>query len=206
MVGRPRTPVSRERPAVFVDRDGVVNELVPDPVSGRPESPLHVDDVRLIPGSAAALRGLTEAGWPLVGVSNQPSAAKGLMPLAELHAVQARVLELLAAEGARFDDFRICLHHPLGVIPELTGECDCRKPAPGMLLAAAADLSLDLGSSWMVGDTDGDVQAGRAAGCRTILVEHHDSAHKRTAELRPDAIVSDLTAAAGIILAAKGVH
>lgn len=184
----------------------MVNELVPDPISGRPESPLRVDDVRLLPGAAAALRGLTAGGWALVGVSNQPSAAKGLMSLAELQAIQARVLELLAAEGARFDDFQLCLHHPEGVVPELTGECACRKPAPGMLLAAAADARLDLGRSWMVGDTDGDVQAGRAAGCRTILVEHPHSAHKRTAELHPDAVANDLTAAASIILGTKGVH
>jgi D-glycero-D-manno-heptose 1,7-bisphosphate phosphatase len=199
-------PVSSDRAAVFVDRDGVINELVPDPVSGRPESPLRVDDVRLIPGAAAALRALADAGWCLVGVSNQPSAAKGTISLTELHAIQARVVGLLAVEGARFDDFRLCLHHPEGVVKELTGECDCRKPAPGMLLAAAADLGLDLGRSWMVGDTDGDVQAGHAAGCRTILVEHRHSAHKRTAELSPNAVVTDLMAAAGIILAAKGVN
>jgi D-glycero-D-manno-heptose 1,7-bisphosphate phosphatase len=198
--------VSSERAAIFVDRDGVINELVPDRVSGRPESPLRVDDVRLIPGAAAALRSLTNAGWCLVGVSNQPSAAKGLMALTELHAIQARVLRLLATEGARFDDFRLCLHHPEGVVPELAGECDCRKPAPGMLLAAAKELGVDLGRSWIVGDTDGDVHAGRAAGCRTILVEHRYSAHKRTAELSPDAVVTDLAAAAGIILATKGVH
>lgn len=192
--------------AVFIDRDGVINELVPDPVSGRPESPLKVEDVRLIPGAAAAVRGLSEAGWRLVGVSNQPSAAKGLIALSELHAIQARVVELLAAEGARFDDFRLCLHHPEGVVPELTGECDCRKPAPGMLLAAAGALGLDLPGSWMVGDTDGDVLAGRAAGCRTILVRQPGSAHKRTAQLYPDAVVSDLRAAACIIAAPKGVH
>jgi D-glycero-D-manno-heptose 1,7-bisphosphate phosphatase len=198
--------VSSDGAAVFVDRDGVVNELVPDPRSGRPESPLRVADVRLVPGAAAALRGLVAADWGVIGVSNQPSAAKGLMSLTELHAIHARVLELLAAEGVRFDDFRLCLHHPEGVVPELSGNCDCRKPAPGMLLAAADELDIDLSRSWMVGDTDGDVQAGRAAGCRTILVQHPDSAHKRTAELHPDAVVRDLTAAAGVILASKGVH
>jgi D-glycero-D-manno-heptose 1,7-bisphosphate phosphatase len=197
--------VRTDRAAVFVDRDGVINELVADPVSARPESPLRVSDVRLIPGAAAALRGLAAAGWRLVGVSNQPGAAKGLVRLADLHAIQTRVLELLDGEGARFDDFRLCLHHPGGVIPELTEECDCRKPRPGMLLAAAHDLGLDLGRSWMVGDTDGDMQAGRSAGCRTILVEHPPSEHKRAGKLHPDAVVSDLTAAAGIILAAKGV-
>jgi D-glycero-D-manno-heptose 1,7-bisphosphate phosphatase len=165
-----------------------------------------VADVRLIAGAAEALRRLADAGWRRVGVSNQPSAAKGYVSLGEVHAVQARVLELLGTEGVRFDDFRLCLHHPDGVIPELTGPCECRKPAPGMLLAAADELTIDLARSWMVGDTDTDVQAGRAAGCRTILIEHRDSAHKRTAQLRPDALVTDLAAAAGVILAWKGVH
>jgi D-glycero-D-manno-heptose 1,7-bisphosphate phosphatase len=194
------------RGAVFVDRDGVINELVPGPGGGPPESPLRVEDVRLIPGAAAALRRLAGGAWPLVGVSNQPSAAKGLISLDALHAIQSRVLELLAADGAHFDAFRLCLHHPEGVVPELTGACGCRKPAPGMLREAAGELGVDLGASWMVGDTDGDVQAGQAAGCRTILVEHRDSGHKRTAQLGPDAIVTDLTAAADIILGRKGVH
>jgi D-glycero-D-manno-heptose 1,7-bisphosphate phosphatase len=198
--------VSSATGAVFVDRDGVINELVAGPDTGGPESPLCVADVRLIAGAAEALRRLADAGWRLVGVSNQPSAAKGYVSLGEVHAVQARVLELLGTEGVRFDDFRLCLHHPDGVIPELTGPCECRKPAPGMLLAAADELTIDLARSWMVGDTDTDVQAGRAAGCRTILIEHRDSAHKRTAQLRPDALVTDLAAAAGVILAWKGVH
>lgn len=192
--------------AVFVDRDGVINELVPDPGTGRPESPLRVADVRLIAGAAGALRLLADAGWRLVGVSNQPSAAKGYISLEELRAIQARVVALLAAADVRFEDFRLCLHHPEGTVPELSGPCDCRKPAPGMLLGAAGDLGLDPHASWMIGDTDVDVQAGRAAGCRTILVEHPDSAHKRTEQLRPDAVVTDLTAAAGIILGGKGVH
>ncbi|MFZ1994825.1 MAG: HAD family hydrolase [Solirubrobacteraceae bacterium] len=192
--------------AVFVDRDGVINELVPDPETGRPESPLRVADVGLIPGAADALRRIAGAGWRLVGVSNQPSAAKGYVSLEDVHAIQARVLTLLAADGVRFDDFRVCLHHPEGTVPALSGPCDCRKPSPGMLLAAAEDLGLDLDASWMVGDTDGDVQAGRAAGCRTILVEHPHSGHKRTAQLRPDALVPDLTAAARIILDVNGVH
>jgi D-glycero-D-manno-heptose 1,7-bisphosphate phosphatase len=198
--------VSAAGGAVFVDRDGVINELVPDPASGRPESPLSIVDVRLIPGAAAALRRLAQAGWRLVGVSNQPGAAKGLTSLEQLHATQGRVLELVAEAGVRFDDFRLCLHHPQGVVPELTGDCECRKPAPGMLLAAAGDLDIDLSASWMIGDTDGDVQAGQSAGCRTVLVEHAGSVHKRSAQLHPDAVVTDLTAAADLILRRKGVN
>jgi D-glycero-D-manno-heptose 1,7-bisphosphate phosphatase len=194
------------RGAVFVDRDGVINELVPDPVSGRPESPLRPADVRLVPGAAAALRRLADAGWPLVGVSNQPGAAKGFVAVKEIQAVQARVLELLAAEHARLDAFELCLHHPQGVVPELTGSCDCRKPAPGMLLQAARQLRLDLTASWMVGDTDADVAAGRAAGSRTVLIAHPDSAHKRSGGARPDAKVRNLAAAVSVIVGAKGLR
>jgi len=180
------------RPAAFLDRDGTLNEFVPDPVSGLPESPLTVADVRLIEGAAAAARELAQAGFALVCVSNQPAAAKGKVSLERLLAVHERVLELLREQGVQLDGFRLCLHHPQGVVPELSGPCDCRKPAPGMLLDAAEALGLDLASSWMLGDTDSDVAAGRAAGCRTVLIEHPGSAHKRVAEESPDVVASNL--------------
>jgi len=189
--------------AVFVDRDGVINELVADPLTGRPESPLRVRDVALLPAAAPALRRLADSGCRLVGVSNQPSAAKGLVSAFELQSIQARVLELLAAEAVRFDDFRLCLHHPDGVVAELTGVCDCRKPAPGMLLDAARDLHIELASSWMIGDTDTDVLAGQAAGCRTALIGHPPSYHKRNGDVRPDIVAADLGAAVDIILVGR---
>jgi D-glycero-D-manno-heptose 1,7-bisphosphate phosphatase len=191
--------------AVFVDRDGTIDELVPDLASGRPESPLRLEDVKLIPGSAAALRRLRAAGWLLVGISNQPAAAKGTISLEQLNAVHARVLELLAREEVHFDDFRLCLHHPAGVVPELTGACRCRKPAPGLLLDAARKLGVDLGSSWMIGDTDDDVLAGHAAGCRTVLISHQPSAHKRSGAVSPEATTADLETAAELILRLDGV-
>jgi D-glycero-D-manno-heptose 1,7-bisphosphate phosphatase len=191
------------RAAVFIDRDGVINALVTDPQTRRPESPLRVDDVVLLPGAAAALVRLKRDGWPLVGVSNQPAAAKGLVSRGRLQSVQARVLELLAAEGVSFDDFRLCLHHPDAVLPELAGPCECRKPAPGMLLAAAQARDLDLGRSWMVGDTDSDVLAGQAAGCSTVLITNAGSAHKRAGSAVPDATAGDLGEAAELILAAR---
>jgi D-glycero-D-manno-heptose 1,7-bisphosphate phosphatase len=192
------------RAAVFVDRDGVINDLVVDPISGFPESPLHPGDVTLMSGAASALRRLVDAGWTLVGVSNQPAAAKGTIDLAELYAVQDRVLARLREEGLRFADFRLCPHHPDGVVPELSGPCGCRKPAPGMLLDAAAARDIDLGASWMIGDADLDVAAGHAAGCATILVEHPGSIHKRTGASRPDQTVADLATAVDFILRAKG--
>lgn len=188
------------RRAAFLDRDGVLNALVSDPVSAYPESPLDPSEVRLLPGVAAAARQLAGAGFLLVGVSNQPAAAKGKVSLERLLAVQERVLELLASEGARFDDFRLCLHHPEGVVPDLSGTCDCRKPAPGMLLDAAAELGLDLAASWLIGDTDADIAAGRAAGCHTALIEQPDSAHKRHGACGEDLRARDLPQAVAVIL------
>jgi D-glycero-D-manno-heptose 1,7-bisphosphate phosphatase len=194
------------RRAAFIDRDGTIDELVRDPVSGEPESPLRAHDVALIPGAAGALRDLSEAGWLLIGVSNQPGAAKAKVTLEELAEVQARVLHLLAAEGVRFDDFRLCMHHPAGVVPELTGDCQCRKPASGMLLEAAGPLGVDLEASWMIGDTDSDIEAGKAAGCRTVLIEHPPSAHKRRGGAVPDATAPDLAAAIRLLLAPERVN
>jgi D-glycero-D-manno-heptose 1,7-bisphosphate phosphatase len=191
--------------AVFVDRDGVINELAPDPATGAPESPLRPDDVRLIDGAADALARLRDAGWMLVGVSNQPAAAKGTIPLAQLYAVQDRVLALVdQAAGVHFDGFELCLHHPEGIVAELSGPCDCRKPEPGMLRTAAARLGIDLPASWMVGDTDADLAAGHAAGCATILIEHPASAHKRAGRAAPSPPAADLAGAADMILHRKG--
>ena len=178
--------------AAFLDRDGVLTQLVADPDSGLPESPLAPRVVVRVAGAAAAAARLAGAGFLLVGVSNQPAAAKGVVPLEQLAAVQARVVALLAAQGVVFDGFQVCWHHPDALVRELAGPCDCRKPAPGMLLEAAAALDIDLLGSWMVGDSDSDVLAGQAAGTRTVLVENPASAHRRRGTADPDATAADL--------------
>jgi D-glycero-D-manno-heptose 1,7-bisphosphate phosphatase len=180
------------RAAAFLDRDGVLNELVADPASGAVESPLAPEDVRLIPGAAAAAARLARAGYTLVCVSNQPAAAKGRVSVAQLLAVHAQVIGLLASEGAELTASRLCLHHAEGVVEALAKPCSCRKPAPGMLFDAAAALGLDLANSWMVGDTDADIAAGRAAGCRTLLIRHPGSAHKRLRAVAPDLAADSL--------------
>ena len=186
--------------AVFLDRDGVLTRLVPDPISGQYESPLTLEQVTLLPGAAAAVRRLRDVGYVVVGISNQPAAAKGVVELGELERIQARVLELLGGESAAPDAFRLCFHHPEGSVPLLTLECDCRKPAPGMLLEAAEELEIDLGASWMVGDTDSDVLAGAAAGCRTLLIDNPGSAHKRAGFAHADAGAPDLATAVEVIV------
>lgn len=193
--------MSALRRAIFLDRDGVLNELVADPVAGVPESPLRVDEVRLLAGAAGAVLRLAQCGFALACVSNQPAAAKGRLPVQQLLDVHARVLDLLGRRGVSFAASRLCLHHPDGVVRELAGACRCRKPAPGMLLDAGAALGVELGASWMIGDTDADVAAGRAAGCRTALIEYPGSAHKRRGGERPDLLAPDLGAAVAEILA-----
>jgi len=185
---------------VFLDRDGVLNELVPDPVDGRPESPVRADDVELAAQAVDGLRALQSAGLLLIVVSNQPAAAKGKATLEELNAVHERVRLLVAQAGVELDDWRYCHHHPDGIVPELTGDCPCRKPRPGMLIDAAREHSIELPGSWMVGDSDADIVAGKAAGCRTVLVEHPASGHRRSGSVRPDHRAQNLCAAARVVL------
>jgi D-glycero-D-manno-heptose 1,7-bisphosphate phosphatase len=150
------------RPAVFLDRDGVLIEDAH--YVGSP------DRVQLIPGAAEAVAGLNRAGWAVVVVTNQAGVAKGLFTPAAVEAVHAFLAEQLAGYGARIDGFYFCPHHPEGEVAAYRSRCACRKPAPGMLRAAAADLGLDPARSWMIGDRETDLEAGAAAGCRTVLV------------------------------------
>jgi histidinol-phosphate phosphatase family protein len=182
------------RPAIFLDRDGVLNELVVDHDSGQTESPTQPGDVRLIGGVVESLQKITALPIALVCVTNQPAAAKGSASLEELVATHTRVMEMLSTEGVNLDS-RVCYHYPAAVLPALAQECFCRKPQPGMLLAAANDLDVDLSRSWMIGDSSVDIEAGARAGCRNILVECEASAHRRQMPCFPDARVPNLAAA-----------
>jgi D-glycero-D-manno-heptose 1,7-bisphosphate phosphatase len=196
----PGTSANRHIRAVFLDRDGVLNDPVLDPVDGRPESPLRAADVVLAEGAVEGCRMLREAGFSLLVASNQPAAAKGKATREDLAAVHDRVVSLLTASGVTIDGWRYCLHHPEATVPELRGDpCDCRKPAPGMLLDLAQEHAVDLSASWMVGDSDGDIGAGLAAGCSTVLIEHPGSAHRRTGNPAPAALARNLSRAAAFI-------
>jgi D-glycero-D-manno-heptose 1,7-bisphosphate phosphatase len=150
------------RPALFLDRDGVLNvevEYLHDPAA-----------LVLEPGAAAAVAAVNRLGLPVVVVSNQAGIGRGLYDEAAYHAVQRRLVELLAAEGARIDADYHCPHHPVHGLGPYRAACECRKPRPGMLLQAARDLGLDLRRSVLVGDKLSDLAAGRAAGCVAVLV------------------------------------
>ena len=186
--------------AVFFDRDGVIVELVWDAMDGAFEGPNLKDDVRLVPAAADAIRRIRSLDYRTVVVSNQPGAAKGKAAREDLLETHERVVRLLAERDVVIDDYRYCLHHPDALEPSLAQACDCRKPKPGMLLHAAAELDLDLSRSWMIGDSDSDAEAGRVAGCATILVENPHSAHRRQADGHADFRVKDVAGAVDLVV------
>jgi D-glycero-D-manno-heptose 1,7-bisphosphate phosphatase len=150
------------RRAVFLDRDGTLVEEIPY---------LHDPElVRLVPGATAALRDLAGAGFALAVVTNQAGAAKGYYDEDAVARVHRRLRELLAAGGVALDGIWYCPHHPDGTVAPLRRQCRCRKPGPGMLEAAAAELGLDLGASYLVGNHPTDAGAARAAGATPLFV------------------------------------
>jgi D-glycero-D-manno-heptose 1,7-bisphosphate phosphatase len=188
------------QPAVFLDRDGVLNALVLNPATGRMESPLAPDDLRLIDGVIPALRRLQQAGYPLVLVSNQPNFALGKSTLDTLEAIHSRLESALVNAEIGFTRFSYCLHHPNGVIPGYSGLCVCRKPSPWFLLRARDDFGYSLADSWMIGDQPTDTQCGRSAGAHTIRINSGTVVAERNGAPAADYLVWQLSEAAEIIL------
>lgn len=175
---------------LFLDRDGVVSELVYYPSHGEWESARDEVDLRMRPGAAEAVKEATSLGWLVFLITNQPSYAKGKCTLQSLQRVHQQILDNLRAEGAVITEAFVCYHHPQSVVAGY-GACQCRKPSPFFILEAAAKYDVDLRQSWMAGDQDTDVEAGRRAGCRTALIKYEHSGNKR-GEVEPDLVCADL--------------
>jgi D-glycero-D-manno-heptose 1,7-bisphosphate phosphatase len=188
------------KPAVFLDRDGVLNALVLNPATGRMESPLSPGDFILLDGVIPALLRLQEAGLPLILVSNQPNFALGKSSLESLGAIHTRFANELIGGGIRFTRFCYCLHHPKGVAPGYSGLCVCRKPSPWFLLRARDDFGYSLADSWMIGDQPSDAQCGRSAGVHTIRIASGPLAVPQHARSCADFAVRHLPEAVEIIL------
>lgn len=179
-------------PAVFLDKDGTLIEDVP----------YNVDPalIRFTEGAIAGLRLLLLTGFRLIVISNQAGVARGYFPESALMTVEQHLRQQLDQAGIPLTDFYYCPHHPEGTVAEYAIACSCRKPAAGLILQAAQEHQIDLSRSWFVGDILNDVEAGRRAGCRTILL---DNGNETEWLLSPDRLphyrVSNLNEAAQII-------
>jgi D-glycero-D-manno-heptose 1,7-bisphosphate phosphatase len=151
------------RPALFMDRDGTLSHEV-----GYVN---HSSRFRLYPWSADAVRAVNRAGWLAVVVTNQAGIARGYFPPSVLEEVQRSLADQIASAGARFDGVYACVHHPTLGKPPYRRECDCRKPRPGLLRQAEAELGADLARSWVVGDRHSDLQLAWSVGARGALVK-----------------------------------
>lgn len=170
------------RKAVFLDRDGVINRS--EVRGGKPYAPTRAEDFELLPGAAKAMAALRAAGWLVIVVTNQPDLATGKQSRASMDAMHQPL-----RDGGLVDDIKVCPHVD-------ADNCACRKPRPGMLLDAAREWDIDLAASIMVGDRWRDIEAGQAAGCRNIFV-NHGYAEKQPE--RPDAVVASLAQAQQLI-------
>jgi len=177
-----QTPLNR---AVFLDRDGVINE--PKVIDGKQYPPLTIEEFKIFPGVAEACRRLKQAGFLLVIATNQPDVGRGTLKREVVEAIHAHMKRALP-----LDRVEVCYHPGQG-----DSKCDCRKPQPGMLRRAACALNIDLARSWMVGDRWRDIDCGHAAGCRTVLIDYdYDEPLKQ----QPDFRAKSLLEAAEIIL------
>lgn len=166
--------------AIFLDRDGVINRKAPEG-----DYIIRWEDFEFLPTVIEAVGEINRAEFSAIVITNQRCVAKGLITADQLEALHQRMSDLLAERGARIDSIYYCPH-------ETEPVCRCRKPAPGMFLDAARDHGIDLTASWMIGDSDLDIEAGKNAGCKTALVAGVDSGVGSDGRLR--SLEADLTA------------
>lgn len=175
--------------AVFLDRDGVINQAIVR--EGKPFPPADLSELRILPGVPEALARLRAAGFRIVVVTNQPDVARGRQTREMVEHIHTALMTG-GAHGAALplDDIRVCYHDD-------GDDCDCRKPAPEMLIAAARSMHLDLVASFMVGDRWRDIEAGRRAGCTTILIDY---GYAEAGQCEPHMLAGSLAQAADLIL------
>lgn len=182
--------------AVFLDRDGTINEEV--------HHLSHVEQFRLLPTVAEAIKRINEAQFKVIIITNQSVIARGIISEKTLGEIHRYMIDQLATHGAHVDAVYYCPHHPAAGNGPLSINCDCRKPQPGMLFQAAEELNIALHHSFMIGDKLSDLVSGHAAGCRTALVKTGYGAETEKqingSALKPDYVAPDLLEAAKWIL------
>ncbi len=184
--GRGTDTVGKRR-AVFLDRDGVLNLSVVR--EGKPYPPANLSELKVAPGVDQGCKALREAGYVLIGITNQPDVPRGITEKKVVEEINRFLVDRLS-----MDSIRVCYH-------DNADECECRKPKPGLILQAAQEKEIDLEASFMVGDRWKDVEAGRRAGCRTVLIDNHYAEPNKT---KPTYTVSSFPEAVAAILSGKG--
>jgi len=156
--------------AIFLDRDGVINEIVYHKEMGIVDSPFIVEQFKLIKDIDKGIFKFQELGFNIIIISNQPGIAKNHHDETTFEKIKEKMHKEFLKEGIKIDAEYYCFHHPDAVIKKYKKICNCRKPRPGMILSAAKDFDIDLSKSWMIGDGINDIKAGISAGCKTILI------------------------------------
>ena len=182
--------------AIFLDRDGTINEYV--------GFLRDINEFKLLPGVAEAIARINASSYLTIVATNQPVMARGEVTFEQLREIHMRMETELGKDGAYLDDIFFCPHHPHkgyeGEIAELKIDCDCRKPKIGMLLKAAEKYNIDLSQSWYIGDTTMDIQTGKNAGMRTILVQTGEAGKDGKYDVQPDFVANDMMAATEFII------
>ncbi|MBI2404996.1 HAD-IIIA family hydrolase [Candidatus Gottesmanbacteria bacterium] len=170
------------RGALYIDRDGVINRMIK--YAHGWDCPQKPQDVQLVKGIEKVISWANKQNIPVVEISNQPGVAKRNMSQKTSDAIEGKVHQLLREKGAVIDNTYICFHHPQAIVSKLKKVCDCRKPKPGLLLKAARELRIDLEKSVFLGDKANDVEAGRRAGCKTIIFIHNEDVEHKVEEAK----------------------
>lgn len=193
------------RKALFLDRDGIINELVYNPEFGTIDSPLNSKQVILIFGIKELLKAALDKGFVCVVVSNQPAIGLGKTTLKNHQKIVSKIMQEFKKDGLKIESQFYCFHHPFAKVTKYKKVCDCRKPGIGLFKEAAKELGINLSKSWMIGDGIDDVIAGEKAGCKTILLANTKSSEnlriieKQLDKIKPDFIIKKITDAIDII-------
>ena len=185
--------------AVFLDRDGIINELVYYPEQGIVDTPLNPSQVKLVFGIGKLISVAKKLGFLVIVISNQPAIGLEKLSKKDFEDIDNKIKDLLLKKGSKIDAYLYCLHHPYAKLKEYRKKCACHKPKIGLFKDSARDFNIDLAKSCMLGDGVDDVKAGEKAGCKTILLANINSTEnlriieQQLGKTKPDFMVKKLT-------------
>lgn len=184
--------------AVFLDRDGVINEMIFNDAEMEYEPPHKIENIKLYPGVIESLKKLIDRKYLLFVVSNQPDHAKGKTTLENLYQVKEKIKDILDSNGIHITEYYYCIHHPEGIVKEYSFDCECRKPKTFFSEKAISDYDILRGLSWMIGDRETDILFGKDSGFRTIKI--NNKYYPQQVNILPDYNAESLEEAVRIIL------